>query len=464
MKFSLGENVLGRRGRGLRLTDRIKRWDVKMNPKLMGDILERTKGIGLEKVSKYQADFQFLMDVARSLTSKYPDYYSRMHDIVSYLEKIWYYAQHSKGRGLVELSTGIYLAWRYRGFPSELLREGAKALGVQIPDDSEIASKLGFSTQPQVITRTKYYESELTITNNSGKELTDYTVLVEIPEDWEGWRYVRYDGSDIHILDETGNPLYCYPLFLGDTYKWGLNDLSRLGYLYVKVPELPNGSTITLKVRFGADNPYPEYQDPSKVFLFFDDFETWSGWVQYGYGQVSQSSTRRFNGKYSAHKTSTNDPNGAYKLLPNTVGRDIALEFFVNRPSSYSGGAVDRVGVLNSAGNGYGWAYDNGTARLGIDFRYHYHVNNTVLSSAPKYLDRWRTARLALLSSGTLKTYQRIGSGSWSVVTSGDNTYVEFDRVYIFGGYDYYVDVLLIRTYVEPEPVVTLSSVTEVEV
>ena len=453
---------MGRRGRGQRLTDRVKRWNAKMNPDVMGDILKRTKELGLEKVSRYQADFQFLMDVARSLVSKYPDYYPKMHDVMSYLERIWYFSQRAKGEALKQLATGAYLAWRYRGFPDDLLREGAKALGVTLPSASEIASVLGLEVpvpQPKLI----MYETTVTITNNSGRDLEDYAVPITLSEDWEGWKYVRFDGSDIHFIDDNGDPLYCYPVFVGDAFKWGLDNLGRVGYVYVKVPSLPNGSSITLKMRFGSDNPFPEYQDPSKVFLFFDDFEVWEGWRQYGLGFVEQVTNRRFDGKYGLLKTKADDPNGGLKYIGQTIGRDIILEFFDNRPSGYTGGAVDRVGVVDDNGNGYGWSYDHNRSTVGFDRRSNYYGATLSDVSVRNYLDRWVRGRLAILSNGLIRYELWLGNIRLGGGTATHTQYNEFTQVYVFGGHDYYVDVFLIRKYVEPEPQVTLGSITRVE-
>ncbi len=463
MKFNIGVTFMGRRGRGQRLSDRVRRWNAKMNPKVMGDLLASTKEIGLEKVSRYQADFQFLMELARNLVNKYPDYYNKMHDVMSYLERIWYFTQKYRGKGLVDFATATYLAWRYRGFAPELLRDGAKALGVTIPDDSAIASVLGFQVsvpQPKIT----YYESTLTISNNSGVSLTDYTLLITLPEDWGGWEYVRFDGSDIHVLDENDNPLYCYPLLIGDTFRWGLSYLSRVGYLWVKIPSIANGETIMLKLRFGNKNPYPSYQDPSKVFIFFDDFETWEGWIKYGNGVVSQDNTRRFNGKYSAMKNSYNDPNGAYKPIGSVIGRNVALEFFVNRVSNYAGGALDRVGLIDDNGNGYGWYFDHSYNHLGPDKRTNFNATSMGYVTGEQYLDRWATGRLAILDNGYIKVFQWIGSKFVVSGQANDTSYNEFSNVYIFGGYKYWVDHIVLRTYVEPEPTVTIGPVTEVEV
>jgi len=105
----------------------------------------------------------------------------------------------------------------------------------------------------------------ITITEQSGNDLSDYAVKIELDDTWDGWDTV-IDGSDIYFLDENGNPLYYWIEKFDKQNKHAI--------IWVKIPFLPANSSITIYMHYGATpNPYAEYNDPNQVFLFFDDFE-----------------------------------------------------------------------------------------------------------------------------------------------------------------------------------------------
>jgi len=105
----------------------------------------------------------------------------------------------------------------------------------------------------------------ITVTEQSGNDLTDYAVKIELDDTWDGWNAVL-DGSDIYFLDENGNPLYFWIEYFNKTEKKAI--------IWVKIPSLPANSSITIYMYYGSlPNPYADYNNPEQIFMFFDDFE-----------------------------------------------------------------------------------------------------------------------------------------------------------------------------------------------
>jgi len=293
------------------------------------------------------------------------------------------------------------------------------------------------------------YRLKITVKENSGNNLTDYQVKIVIDTAWLVSKgYATSTGNEVRFTQSDGSTLLSF---------WRENSFNQSETVYwVKIPSLSANSSIDIYMYFDPDlTGVSDASDGEATFIFFDNFETWSGWVQYGDGQVSQDSTRKYDGSYSAHKTTANDPNGAYKAIGVTLGRDIALEFWVNRNSAYTGGHYDRVGLIDDNGNGYGWRFEHNNDMIGIDKRDSYSATELAEQSATDYMDKWVFARLIIKSDGTIIAEREVDGSLNGQVSIADNTYSSFTRVYIFGGYDYWVDQMRMRKYVSPEPTAT---------
>jgi hypothetical protein len=183
---------------------------------------------------------------------------------------------------------------------------------------------------------------------------------------------------------------------------------------------------------------------PSTTVLT-DDFETFSGYNQYGAGSFVTSTAQARSGARSGLKTGNNDPNGGWKLLPAPVTGSFRFEVWVYRPSGYSGGAIDRIGLEDAGFNGYTFRVDHGGNRLGIDRRTGGSAQSigTIVSFDPPE-DAWY--RLELVRSGDsmiLNAFDGAGTllGSTTAVDATTNS---FDRIVVHGGWDFYVDDLTV--------------------
>ena len=204
---------------------------------------------------------------------------------------------------------------------------------------------------------------------------------------------------------------------------------------------VPAHKNISFTIERGGTNT----PNGNNVFDFFDDFETWNGWTKYRSGKVIQTSDYVRSGSYALKKIDNDDPNGGYKDIGETLGRDIIVECWNYRPN-YAGGSYDRVGVIDNDGDGYGLMHSCG-GYLGVDKRTNYHAEYWK-TSLTHDKETWYFMQFIIKDDGTLisnlydENLNLLGSQS-----NSDSSYNEFTRAYVFGGHDYVIDDLRIRKY-----------------
>jgi len=110
------------------------------------------------------------------------------------------------------------------------------------------------------------------VKENSGNNLTDYQIMIQLTSSWDGWSLVASDGSDIYFIDSSGNPLYFW------IEKWDYTNKNAI--IWVKIPSIPANGIVRIYMCYGGVNPYSSYRDGTKTFNFFDDFSSLSSnWV-----------------------------------------------------------------------------------------------------------------------------------------------------------------------------------------
>lgn len=183
--------------------------------------------------------------------------------------------------------------------------------------------------------------------------------------------------------------------------------------------------------------------------VFYDDFERFEGWEQYGQGVVEQSSDVAYKGRYSLKKDKFGDPNGGYKKLPRKINRKeiecIIFSGWIYRQSNRMGGIADRLAIEDENFNGYGFCAVH-SGRLSIEKR---------INAFPKMLKEtewkpiendWYKFELIIRKDKlSLYVYDREGNKISEIDNVKDNEYNIFDRVVIHGGFVYYVDCLEVR-------------------
>jgi len=186
---------------------------------------------------------------------------------------------------------------------------------------------------------------------------------------------------------------------------------------------------------------------------------TWSGWINYRSGTVSQDCSTF--GFCALKKDTYCDPNGGYKNIGKTLTRNnpFIFEARVRRNSGEGTDCyADRIGVIDNNGNGYGAMLSHSSPGFGIDVRTGYSPTPYYNTISSYVLSQWYKVRLiwkpGIITAELLDTdFNPISS-----YTLNDNSYNSFTRVYIFGGYDYWVDQILLRKYIEPWPLYSLGA------
>ncbi len=290
-----------------------------------------------------------------------------------------------------------------------------------------------------------YYRQEITLSNQLTRDLVGYQKRLNL-DDTKVGPHFRWDlgGADLRFYDSNGTKL---PYYVED---W--NEANRTATVWVKVPLIPAGGSTTIKMYYYNEQATSE-SDPTQVFDFFDDFETWEGWTQYGSGVVSQSSTYVKHGQYALRKTGYGDPNGGYKAIGKTLGRNIILEAWIMRDYN-SGANADRIGVIDDSGNGYGFIKSDPDDYIAVDKRTGYNAVVYGKVTAVTTNKIWYWCQLVITDSEVISQVVDDG-GTLKQAVFADTDYNQFTRVYVFGGYPYNVDYMRMRQYAEQEPVET---------
>lgn len=293
------------------------------------------------------------------------------------------------------------------------------------------------------------YRKEITIDNSSSSTaLNDYQVSLTVTYETgmeADFSDLRFETSDNVVLDHWIE------------YK---ND-GNSAFVWIKVPGIGASSVETIFMYYGGCSG--TQSSPSDVFVFYEDFETFSGWSDLGSGTLVQN-TSAFS--YAVgEKTSNNDSNGGYKLIGTTINnfRLITREY---RPGSGSGGARNRYGVENST-NGYTVnrnAKTGGNGDFGYESRTNGSAGNRNYSTISQPQNNWYRSELRYCSASGEIEAELYGDNRATVAGSlitgtmpSGSIYNSFDRVTIRGGYNYYVDFMALTHYVCDEPVVSIG-------
>lgn len=181
--------------------------------------------------------------------------------------------------------------------------------------------------------------------------------------------------------------------------------------------------------------------------VFVDTFETFTGWVTVNSGAISQSSAQVYQGSFSAIKTTADDPNGAYKLLNSTVDRNYLLEAWIFSVEPRIGGGADRISIVNSSGNGYG--FNASPSAFSLDVRTSYSSTTVSGSTWTKPSNAWYRVLFRAFPNNTFGISMFDAAGAQLVehtFSSIDTTHLgPFDRVAILGGRNYHVDNLIVQ-------------------
>ncbi len=107
------------------------------------------------------------------------------------------------------------------------------------------------------------YRKAITITEQSGSDLTDYQVKIELNSSNFDFSKANADGSDIRFAADDGTLL---PYWIEE---W--DSVNQTAKIWVKIPSLLANSSITIYMYYGNPSAVSE-SNGEAVFDFFDDF------------------------------------------------------------------------------------------------------------------------------------------------------------------------------------------------
>jgi len=307
------------------------------------------------------------------------------------------------------------------------------------------------------------YRIPITITENSGQNLTDYQVNITInTQSLITQGKMRSDCGDIRFFDENGNYI---PYWIES----GCGTTSTV--IWVKVPKIPANSTTTVYMYYGNPDATSE-SNATNVFDLFDDFytiDTTTLWNKKG----SPS-------PYVVSGTDYIDLNGdswcaSGIISKSTYDLPLAVRFRIRRTrTTYSayeiiaeGGAGLHRGMETSgvcAGqNSLGYATVGIGGETGsLDYNIYYSFQNS--SGWNHYITveggndgDWHTFEIVAYDN-TIKWYKDNSLvGSTTTDTPESSVYIGFfGRSHYTAGAN--VDWVALRKYIDPEPLVSIGT------
>jgi len=302
------------------------------------------------------------------------------------------------------------------------------------------------------------YRRKIEIYNPNNYDLKDFEGVIVFNSSLI-YGKAKPDGSDIRFtylnltdLREYEIP-FCFETSSGEcintTYIDGVSNIT----IWVKIPYIPANRKVVVYMYYGNPNAEPVNYTGEDVFDFYDDFNSWSGWVQYGSGIVSQDCATF--GFCTLKKDTYCDPYGGYKEVGIVINYPFIFEARIYR-SYLSGCDADRLGIIDDKGNGYGIYIDHSTSSftLRFDKRSSYTPTSTYLTTLSLLLfKKWYRIKW-YWNNGNMEFYVLNDNGDiLTHKTVIDTSYSLFTRVYIFGGYTYFVDWIRIRKYADLIPI-----------
>jgi len=276
------------------------------------------------------------------------------------------------------------------------------------------------------------------------------------------------DPTQIWIWDDKGNQLY-YTSVSGHLWDQSFPNYfeyvsisyqvpNTIAFLlaWVKVPYIPANGATTIYMYYGGTNPYASYNDPTKVFLLYDDFTDITGWT------AVKTSDPDNNGAISVGSASgtylnvtISDNGGGYGTwgyagknynISTSFPFELRVKMYYNAPglSSYHTVGVGVI-VADSAGNTYRVLWSAGGDNIpGPNANYAADQQHTISMNVKTWY---------VFSFYPISTLS--GAGYTFTLTSIRTIFVGME---VYNSIDNaYVDYIIVRSYVNPEPLIILG-------
>jgi len=134
------------------------------------------------------------------------------------------------------------------------------------------------------------YRRKITITEQSGSDLADYQVLIELNSTNFDFSHAQTNGEDIRFTDANGNLL---PYWIEER-----DAVNKKAKVWVKVPSIPANSSVEIWMYYG-NSELESASDGEATFLLFDDFSAYTLSV-YGYYDSDEAISKAIASGHSA--------------------------------------------------------------------------------------------------------------------------------------------------------------------
>jgi len=282
------------------------------------------------------------------------------------------------------------------------------------------------------------------VKENSGNDLTDYQILIEIKDSW--FFSKCSDQKYLEILDEDKQTILNHWV---ETF----DPVNNIAKIWVKIPSIKANSVKKIYINVNYDRT-EDLSNGDNVFLFFDDFNDDSKWSLHSLASIHDGVLDYDHGasNYSVEKV---------KKLPPV---NIAIEHltYVKQRCPYNAG-IDIMLPVNTAGNDD--SPINGNFYLvvidGNGYqKYYKHVStswyNTYNVNYAIPLQEWLRIKTTVFKDSRSITFKFfVNDELISKWTDSDPLDVQDGYLAFREGYMMH-DWIFVRNYIEPEPTVNV--------
>ena len=302
------------------------------------------------------------------------------------------------------------------------------------------------------------YRRKITIIEQSGSDLADYQVCIDLDSTNFDFSKTQTNGEDIRFTDASGNLL---PYWIEE---W--DSVNKRAKVWVKVPSIPANSETEIYMYYG--NPeVASASDADATFIFFDDFEEYpvgshpTKWADadLGAGITEVTDVMSYRGTKCLLQNANGTGNGAKatKIADGGAWGNVAISSMY-----YDKGGLNAVvvGTYEPADDptsqGNEWLF---LRHDSDNYVYREYSDGTdtgeVDTGIPRKVNQWVKFEFKYYN-GELKAY--IDGQLAHTTTKIDN----IGRILLLDWWtsttDDYHDLVIVRKYTEPEPSVSIGA------
>jgi len=283
------------------------------------------------------------------------------------------------------------------------------------------------------------------ITETSGNDLTNHQVKLDIAF----LSGMNADFSDLRFTTSDGTTSLDYWIEISTP--------STNAIVWVEVPTLSANSKSTIYLYYCNPSATSASNGPN-TFVFFDHFDTFQGWSNFGTGVVVADNTT-IPGTSLIAKITECDPNGGFKPMGTTLNEFRLISREIRLSEGGSGCSWNRYGVEDANFDGYNIRrnadFANRNRQFGYERRNGGSASNTSDINLNHPREIWYRTELRRCDATTNNVTAALYEDDRSVigtVNGTDQAYDSFDRVTIRGGRPYYIDFMAVANFTCSDP------------